>query len=48
MIVHEEAPDDWPEGIEVRIEPVPIAGSIGIRDEDWPDTTGRGSPGIWP
>jgi hypothetical protein len=31
-----EAPTDWPEGTEVRIEPV--AGSIGIRDEDWPDT----------
>jgi hypothetical protein len=33
-----EAPNDWPEGTEVRIEPVPTSGSIGIRDEDWPNT----------
>ena len=33
-----EAPGDWPEGTEVRIEPIPASGSIGIRDEDWPDT----------
>jgi hypothetical protein len=33
-----EAPTDWPEGTEVRIEPSKPAESIGIRDEDWPDT----------
>ncbi len=33
-----EAPGDWPEGTEVRIEPIPASGSVGIRDEDWPDT----------
>jgi hypothetical protein len=33
-----EAPNDWPEGTEVRIEPIPASGSVGIRDEDWPDT----------
>jgi hypothetical protein len=31
-----EAPTDWPEGTEVRVEAVPD--SIGIRDEDGPDT----------
>ncbi len=31
-----EAPTDRPEGSEVRIEPVDV--SIGIRDEDWPET----------
>jgi hypothetical protein len=31
-----QAPQDWPEGTEVRIEPV--SASIGIRDEDWPTT----------
>jgi hypothetical protein len=33
-----EAPNNWPEGTEVRIEPIPASGSIGIRDEDWPNT----------
>ena len=33
-----ESPTDWPEGTEVRIEPIPISAPIGIRDEDWPDT----------
>lgn len=32
------APDDWPEGTEVRIEPIPAPGSVGIRDEEWPDS----------
>ena len=31
-----QAPGDWPEGTEVHIEPAPA--SVGIRDEDWPDT----------
>lgn len=33
-----EAPTDWPDGTEVRIEPTKPAESIGIRDEDWPDS----------
>lgn len=33
-----EAPGDWPEGTEVRIEPISLPGSVGIRDEDWPDS----------
>ena len=33
-----KAPDDWPEGTEVRIEPISVSTRIGIRDEDWPDT----------
>jgi hypothetical protein len=33
-----QAPDDWPEGTEVRIEPVSTSCSIGLRDEDWPTT----------
>ena len=33
------APDDWPEGTEVRIEPVvPVPASSCLRDEEWPDT----------
>jgi hypothetical protein len=33
------APDDWPEGTEVRIERVvPVTASSCLRDEDWPDT----------
>ncbi len=36
-----EAPSDRPEGTEVRVEPAHE--SIGIRDEDWPDTP-EGSP----
>jgi hypothetical protein len=33
-----DAPPDWAEGTEVLVEPIAHAGSIGIRDEDWPDT----------
>ncbi len=33
-----EAPTDWPDGTEVQIELTLPAESIGIRDEDWPDT----------
>ncbi len=33
-----KAPDEWPEGTEVVIEPISQAHSIGMRDEDWPDT----------
>lgn len=33
-----DAPGDWPEGTKVRIEPISPSMSIGIRDEDWPDT----------
>jgi hypothetical protein len=32
------APNDWPEGTEVLIEPIPQPGSLGLREEDWPDT----------
>lgn len=41
-----DAPGDWPEGTEVRIEPIPRPGSIGIRDVDWPTgpTRRKGSP----
>ncbi len=31
-------PADWPEGTEVVVEPVPQEETIGIREEDWPDT----------
>ncbi len=31
-----KAPADWPDGTEVRIEPVPV--SIGMRAENWPTT----------
>ena len=33
-----DAPEDWPEGTEVRVEPVSIAATTGLRDEDWPET----------
>jgi len=29
---------DWPEDTEVLVEPVRLEESLGIRDEDWPDT----------
>ncbi len=32
------APEDWPEGTEVRIEPITPATTFGLRDEDWPCT----------
>jgi hypothetical protein len=27
---------DWPEGIEVLVEPIPHERSLGVREEDWP------------
>jgi len=30
------APDDWPEGTEVLVEPLPQGEVIGLREEDWP------------
>jgi hypothetical protein len=33
-----EAPVDWPEGTEVRVEPVPVVPSSGIRDDDSSDS----------
>jgi len=29
---------DWPEGCRLVIEPVPSPGTLGLREEDWPDT----------
>jgi hypothetical protein len=36
-IVPLETPD-WPEGTELLIEPVSPQETIGLREEDWPDT----------
>ena len=33
-----DAPEDWPEGTEVRVEAVSITPTTGLRDEDWPET----------
>jgi hypothetical protein len=33
-----EAPADWPEGCPVLVEPLPQQTTVGIREEDWPDT----------
>lgn len=33
-----EVPEDWPEGCEVIVEPVPAEATIGMREEDWPTT----------
>jgi hypothetical protein len=29
-------PVDWPEGTELRIEPITPSETLGVRDEDWP------------
>lgn len=31
-------PPDWPEGMEVRIGPLPATETDGLREEDWSDT----------
>jgi len=31
-------PVDWPEGTELRVEPLPDDEPLGIREEDWPST----------
>ncbi|MCE9531680.1 MAG: hypothetical protein K8T89_11245 [Planctomycetes bacterium] len=36
--VNTEAPADWPEGTNVRIEPVRADELSGMREEDWPTT----------
>jgi hypothetical protein len=33
-----EGPTDWPNGIEVLVEPIPAGDAIGMREEDWPTT----------
>jgi hypothetical protein len=33
-----DAPADWPEGCRVIVEPAPAEETLGIREEDWPDT----------
>jgi hypothetical protein len=33
-----ETPTDWPNGMEVIVEPLPAGDSIGMREEDWPTT----------
>jgi hypothetical protein len=33
-----EVPQDWPEGCEVLIEPLPAGSAMGMREEDWPTT----------
>jgi hypothetical protein len=33
-----EAPDDWPEGTQVVVEPIMHATSLGLSEEDWPST----------
>jgi hypothetical protein len=33
-----EHPADWPEGTEVKVEPVGRRETLGMREEDWPDT----------
>src|SRR6266850_1473888 len=33
-----EVPADWPDGIEVMIEPMCESESLGIREEDWQNT----------
>src|SRR4051812_597567 len=30
-------PVDWPEGIELLVEPVPVAEKIGLTEEEWGD-----------
>jgi hypothetical protein len=33
-----QAPPDWPDGTQVRIEPIqPVAGKIGIDESEWRD-----------
>jgi len=36
--IHVSAPQDWPEGCEVVIEPVNARTSVGMREADWPTT----------
>jgi hypothetical protein len=36
--VEAAAPSDWPEGMEVFIEPVSAGEHVGMREEDWPTT----------
>src|SRR5262245_12948530 len=33
-----DAPADWPDGCRVLVEPGPAEETLGIREEDWPDT----------
>jgi hypothetical protein len=33
-----DTPADWPNGIEVVVEPAPTAEAFGIRDDEWPTT----------
>ena len=33
-----QVPSDWPDGVEVRIEPISRAELIGMREENWPTT----------
>jgi hypothetical protein len=37
QIVPDESAD-WPEGCRLRVEPVCDGETLGIREEDWPDT----------
>jgi hypothetical protein len=33
-----DVPADWPDGTEVVVQPVRAKTSLGMREEDWPDT----------
>jgi hypothetical protein len=33
-----EVPADWPDGTEVVVEPLHTEATLGIREEDWPET----------